>query len=277
MDEVVRKCYNVEFVLLKRVLYTTTIMNIAVVFYGQPRDYRKGYNTIKKFIETQQDCTFNFFYHCWILDENQTYNHSPWRKIVKTELCYTKNTVSDLQELYNPISYEIENQNNVTFEDSLYKNTIAFNNTKGKKLANINNTLFQMYSRNKARNLLDIYLEKMSNKVQYDFVLTLRFDISVMPNVQFHELNRSKVYVSNIHFPRKILPDNCIIAPTYIFLEWFTIYDKLKDIINNTGLLKNVIKLNETIDINPEELLFAKYIFHYRNTDNIVYIQGGTI
>ena len=36
-------------------------MNIAVVLYGQPRDYIKGYNNIMKFIKTQDNCKFDFF------------------------------------------------------------------------------------------------------------------------------------------------------------------------------------------------------------------------
>ena len=250
-------------------------MNIAVVLYGQPRDYIRGYNNIMEFIKIQDDCKFDFFYHSWIINENERYKHSPWRKIDKREVCFNKNINTDLQKLYNPISYEIENQSDVSFDDKLYKNTLAFKNTKGKKLENINNTLFQMYSRNKARNLLETYLNKMSNKVHYDFVMTLRFDLNIMPNLHFNELNKSNVYISNLHSKRKIIPDNCIIAPTDIFLQWFDIYDKLNEIIDNSYLLESLMKLNENLEINPEELILAKYIFHYQNINKILYFQGG--
>jgi hypothetical protein len=253
-------------------------MHIAIVLYGQPRNYLKGYHNITEFIKTQYNCTFDFFYHCWVLNENETYKHSPWRNISSSDLCFNTNTSIELQKLYKPISHEIENQNDVMFEPSIYKDTIAFNNNTDKNLLNnINNTLFQMYSRNKARNILDRYLEKMGETVHYDFVMMLRFDISNMPSIQFNELDKLKVYISNIHCPRKIIADNCIIAPIPIFLQWFNIYDRLKDIINNTQLLEDIIKLNETIYINAEELIFAKYIFQYKNTDNISYFNGGNI
>jgi hypothetical protein len=132
-----------------------------------------------------------------------------------------------------------------------------------------------MYSRNKARNVLQRYLEK--NNVHYDFVLTLRFDLSIMPNIQFNELNKSNVYISNLHCPRKIMPDNCIIAPTDIYLKWFNIYEMLKDIIDNINLFEKIKSLNEDLDINPEELILAKYIYHYQNTDNILYFTGGLV
>jgi len=251
-------------------------MNIAIVLYGQPRDYLKGYNNIIKFINTHKDCKFDFFYHCWILNENEKYKCSPWRNIDEKELIYNKNTISDLKKLYNPVLYENENQNELSFDESLYKNTIAFNNTYGLKLTNINNTLFQMYSRNKARNLLHSYLEKMDNKVHYDFVIFFRFDISnsKMPKVKFSELDKSRVYTSYPIFNRKYIDDNFIIAPTNIFLEWFNIYDRLKDILNNQELLEKVVSLNEKLQINAEELILAKYIFHYQNIENISYFQN---
>jgi hypothetical protein len=252
-------------------------MNIAFVLYGQPRDYIKGYNNIMDFCKKQVDCKFDFFYHCWILNENETYNHSPWRNINKNELSYKKNTVNDLKQMYNPISYKIENQNEITFDESLYKNTLAYNNIEdNKKILNINNTLFQLYSRNKARNLLDIYL-KNNNNVNYDFVITLRFDINVMPLLQFNILDKTKVYVSNTLYPRKIIPDNCIISPTRIFLEWFNIYDMINEILDNKSLFDDLRSLKESLEINPEELILAKYIFQYKNIDNILYFQGGLI
>jgi hypothetical protein len=252
-------------------------MNIAVVLYGQPRNYLQCYNKLMIFLQSQKHCTFDFFYHCWVLNENESYTHATWRNISKKDVLYNTNTIADLQKLYNPISHEYENQNTVKFDSSLYSNTIAYKNTTGKKLSNTQNVLYQMYSRNKARNLLNAYLEKIDNKNYYDFTLFLRFDLNIMPNVQFTTINKNKVYVSNIHVPRKIIPDHCIIAPTHIFLQWFTIYDNLKDIIDNTQLLEDIRKLKEDIDINAEEVIFAKYIYHYKNADNILYFQGGVI
>lgn len=249
-------------------------MKIAVVLYGQPRDYLKGYNKIMDFINSQ-GCEFDFFYHCWSLNENETYKYSPWRNIDNTSLIYTKNIITHLQELYNPISCEIENQATVTFDKSLYVNSIAFNNTMEHSKANVNNTLFQMYSRNKARNILYEYLEK--TKENYDCVLTLRFDISSMPEVNLNSLNKSMVYISNVHYPRKIISDNCIIAPTKVYLDWFTIYDRLQELINNKELMETIRALDEKLIINPEELILSNYIFYYKNLDNISYFNGGTI
>lgn len=176
-------------------------MQIAVVLYGQPRNYLKGYNNIIKFINTQKDCKFNFFFHCWTLNENETYKCKPWRNINNNELVYNKNVISELIELYNPILYEFKNQNNVIIDESLYKDSIVYNDTDINSLSNINNTLFKMYSRNKARNLLNKYLID-NNNINYDFVMHIRFDINDMPKINFNELNKYQVYISNLHLPK---------------------------------------------------------------------------
>jgi hypothetical protein len=63
--------------------------------------------------------------------------------------------------------------------------------------------------------------------------------------------------------------------PKKIFIEWFDIYERLKDILNNKDLISIVHSFNEKLDINPEELMFAKYLLHYKNVDNIQYFNGG--
>ena len=246
-------------------------MKIAIVFYGQPRDYLKGYANIMNFMKNQE-CDFDFFYHCWSLNENQSYEHSPWRNI-QTSI-YKESIMEELKGLYNPISYEIENQSLIKF-DTTYLNTIAYRNTKGLKLKNINNILYQLYSRNKSRNILHAYL--LNHKVHYDFVLFTRFDIGIMPQLKLSELDKTKTYVSDILLPRKIIPDNCILTPTPIFLKWGAIYENLQFLLNNKLLEERVRMLNENLEINAEELIFASYILHYGNTDNILYFKGGNL
>ena len=130
-----------------------------------------------------------------------------------------------------------------------------------------------MYSRNKARNLLDAHIKNTNSC--YDFVIMARFDMLAMPNLKLTEIDKSKTHVSDIHRPRNIIPDCNFIIPTNTFLEWFNIYEKLTDILDNDHLLKLINSLGERIYINPEELISAKYILHHKNLDNIVYVKGG--
>jgi sulfur relay (sulfurtransferase) DsrF/TusC family protein len=73
-----------------------------------------------------------------------------------------------------------------------------------------------------------------------------------------------------MHKPRKIFPDNFIIMPQQICIKWFDIYDKL-ELIMNDEIIKKVKLYNETLIINSEELIFAKYLLEFNNLDNIYY------
>jgi len=250
-------------------------MNVAILLYGQPRDYRKGYNNIMEFIKRNSDCKFDFFYHIWKINEKETYKHSTWRNIDKSTLTYNISMIDELNEMYHPLSYEIENQSNISFNDSFYKNTIAFHNTRGLSVRNIDNVLYNLYSKNKSRNLLEDYLK--NNPTKYDCVICVRFDINSVPELILDEKNKEYVYVSNCHQPRKIFADNFIISPTDIFLKWFNFYEDFNYILNNKSLEGSINQCNENLVINSEELLFSSYIFHYKNTDKILYFQGGSI
>jgi hypothetical protein len=246
-------------------------MNIAIVLYGQPRDFLKGYENINNIIKNNINCKFDFFYHCWTLNENEIYNHSPWRNNDKNTLIYNSDIDIKLKNLYNPIMYEYENQSNIVINKSIYENSIAYNNTSDICKKNVNNILFQLYSRNKARNLLNKYLNEINNLNYYDFVLFVRFDLFFIPIIKFNELNKINIYIAKEHYPRKIIADNCIVMSTKIFLEWFNIYEELNNILNNNDLSIKINNLNEHYAINAEELLFAKYIYHYNNTNNILF------
>ena len=101
-----------------------------------------------------------------------------------------------------------------------------------------------------------------------------RFDtINTMPNINFYEINNSKVYIDVMHKPRKIFPDNFIIMPQEVCIKWFDIYDKINEIIENKELDKLVRSYNETVGINAEELLFSKYLLEFKNLDNILFFR----
>ena len=250
-------------------------MNVAILLYGQPRDYRKGYSTIMEFIKRNSSCKFDFFYHIWKINENETYKHSPLRNLDKSTLTYNNSMIEELNEMYHPLSYEIENQSTISFNNSFYKNTIAFHNTRGLSLTNIDNILYNLYSKNKSRNLLNEHLK--NNPSKYDSVICVRFDINTIPEVILDEKNKDYVHLSNCHLPRKIFADNFVISPTDIFLKWFNFFEYFKFILDNKILESTINQLNEKLLINAEELLFASYIFHYKNTDKILYFQGGRI
>jgi len=126
-----------------------------------------------------------------------------------------------------------------------------------------------MYSRNKVRNLFKTYV---NDGVTYDFVIMSRFDnISIMPKINFKHLNKTVVYIDHMHLPKKMFPDNLIIMQQDTCIKWFDIYDKLDIILNNIELNEKVKSYNESIFINAEQLLFAKYLLEFDNLDDICY------
>lgn len=259
-------------------MVNANIMKIAICLYGQPRDYNAGFANINKFINMQTNVTVDFFYHAWTLHEGDVYCAGPWRNIDKNQLTYKPNVIAELNNLYHPVAHSYENQIN-TFDEKLYINTIAYNNTLDQKCKNnINNVLSQMYSRNKVRNTFNDYIVK--NNVHYDTVMMCRFDYNECINVDLNNIDLSKVIAGYMHLPRAIFPDCCLIMPSNIFLDWFNIFENLHIILNNAELQIIINKYNERHLINPEEIIFANYLFHNKTVDNIVYsyqMHGGAI
>lgn len=248
-------------------------MKVACVLYGQPRDYLQGYKNIMEFCKKQTHCEFDFFYHCWTLAADEKYSVSPWRHIDESLKKCNNNICDDLIKLYNPVCFEYNNQIN-TFDVSSLENTIGFDNTKVRShiFHNVYNTLSNIYSKNKARNLLNRYINETN--IHYDCVIMVRFDIRVMLDISLSEFNPLRTYVADLHYPRKIISDSCIITNTATFLNWFNIYEELQQILNDKNLLKLVESYGETVMVNPEELVFANYL-RYNSLDNIIYIKGG--
>ena len=249
-------------------------MKVAFLLYGQPRDYSIGFAHINNFVKKQKGVHFDFFFHCWTIEKGQTYPHSPWRTINKNSRNYSENVVEHLNQLYNPCAMSHEQQ--ITdFPKSLYDDTIAYKEytvNNPALLKNINNTLSQMYSRNKVRNLL--YNHMKEHNSNYDFVIMTRFDYKYSPNINLNYLDTSTVYAADTLCPRKLIPDTFIISPTNVFLDWFNIYDEIESVINNLDLMNTVLKFGEHISLNPEQLIFAKYILHNKNVDKVRYLSS---
>lgn len=247
-------------------------MKIALVLYGQPREYERGHATISAYLK---DADVDVFYHCWTLKESETFAAAPWRFIDPATLQYTSSSPDRLRELYRPIAYAYELQTDEVLAGAAYTDTLAYANTVGQKRDNCRNVMFQMYSRTKARHLVAAYVA--SSGTRYDAVLTTRFDIGQMPTTPLERLDLTKTYVSDLHRPRHILPDNCILAPLQVYLDWFTVYDDLPVRFNDRALARDVQSLGERFEINPEEVLFMQYIARFGTLRAIRTFSGGTM
>ena len=236
---------------------------IAICLFGQPRDYVIGHKNIKDLIEHQEQYDCDIFFHCWNIENHTVYTSAEWREIPKKSLLIEDMDVVNQQllELYKPVKYKFENSID-KFNENIYNDTIAYKNiTNDKILQNINNILSQMYSRNEVRKLFEQHISETN--IEYDYVIMTRFDVMKKINLKLELLEGNKVYIDNMHYPRKIITDTFIICPQHIFILWFNLFDNLKNILNNEEINKKMKQNNEKLIVNAEELIMANFIYYF--------------
>lgn len=254
-------------------------MKIAVCLYGQPRDYKNGHACIDNLIKKNDENTYDFFFHCWI-DDNIEYDVSPWREIDKNTLIIKNENVvkHDLSQMYEPKSYLYEkpldrNKEELLNEMEYIKKSKAYANSNNRKKDNIYNTFSQIYSRNKVKDLFEEYIT--TTKTHYDYVISTRFDgLDIPKEVKLTNIQQSKIYTSSIHRPRYIIPDNFLIIPPEIYINWFNIYKNIKNIINNEEIELKMNNTKEKLEFNMEELLLSNYLFCGYDVNDIEYVLG---
>lgn len=248
------------------------MVKIAYCLYGQPRNFLEGFKNIIKFVENYD---VDFYYHTWTLSsENETYSHSEYRNLSMEELKYDKDIISKLNSLYNPKAFLYEESKVFNIEnDNNFINSIAYLNTPDFNKTNLrlSSTLSNFYSKQQVRNLLYDTLQK--EQINYDFVITSRFDFLNKINVNLDNIANDKIYVSNIHRPRYIFSDAILILGAENYLKLFHLYENLPNLINNEELNNLIQSYGENIIIVAESLLFANYLYNFKNLNKIEYIN----
>lgn len=224
-------------------------MKIAYCLYGQPRKLYEGYQNISTFTKKYN---VDFYYHTWYDESIEYYDASPWRNISQKELKVKKDTIKHINNLYKPVAY-------------LYDKPISFDISKYNYEKNFENILSQLYSRNKVRNLLK------NSGINYDLVIMSRFDFLRNIGIDLNNIDINKTYVSNLHYPRKILPDNFFVMNYENFIKMFDIYEKLSEIIDNDDVKIKMKEYDEKCILNLEEIILMKYIYEFNNVENVVY------
>jgi len=294
MDDVILEIKYLVFVGIIYIILLNNIYNpdqgemrVAVVIYGQPRDYNRGYHNLQRFFSHHQNSTItvDYFYHGWTIDPEDTYKTSPWRHQHACFLQYNENIPEILENMYHPIVHKCENQSKMDIDENIYKNTIAFNNTGEMKQNTVKNVMFQFYSRNQVRNILEKYIQ--DTNTEYDFVIMTRFDIGCLPPLDMKTLDRNKIHISNTHTPGRTIPDNFIVLPVSIFLEWFDFglgidvnqekitSERLSQLFNNAALFEKMKSWNERFEVSPEDSIFMKYLSHHDTIDKIEYFSAN--
>ena len=98
---------------------------------------------------------------------------------------------------------------------------------------------------------------KTSN-AQYDAVITTRFDGWDFPrDLKIPNIEKNKLYVSSIHQPRYIIPDNFLIMGVDVYTKVCNLYENMKRIINNDDIDIKMKSVNEKMVFNSEDILLA--------------------
>lgn len=225
-------------------------MKIALCLYGQPRNYIKGYETIKTHILDKYDT--DIFFHSWETDTK--YDVSPWRIVDNAKI-----DLDGVIKLYKPKSFLVEKS--MTFYPSL---GVGYNKTPYVK--NSSNILSQYYSRTMVRNIFLSYCQ--NNSVSYDVVIATRFDINICKFPP--ELNPEKILFCISHPTRPLIfNDNIIISNANNFIKLFNIYPNINRYILAGPCQKYAEQYPNSRDktaiffgtvINSEELLSASLI-----------------
>jgi hypothetical protein len=225
-----------------------------------------------EFCTNHPQVKFDFFYHCWTLQENEEFPVSPWRNIETVDKLFKQGTQEELHKLYSPLAYEYETQR--IFEESPYINTIAYTNTGENERSNLSNTISNMYSKTRARDIFNTYIQ--ATGYICDFVLKCRFDACsiTFPRLDLFELDKTKHYVSDFLAPSILFADLPTILPQDVYLRWFTLYNDLYTILDNYPFTEKTLSLGILLIINPEQLLFSTYIYHFNDLSNIRYYKG---
>lgn len=242
-------------------------MKLAICLYGQPRNLKQGFENIKTFLE-KNECKEDFYINTWSKKIfERKYKTSKWRKIEQDQLKINKNIINEIKEIYKPkkISY----QKSIKFKQKNIKSSLIFKNTRKKNKENINNVLSQLYSKQKVMNLLN----SLDDIEKYDFVVGTRFDFLQNINLNINELDKSKIYFSNILHPRKVLLTDFVITSPDIFFKYFNVYQNLENLINNCELKANIERLGEDFEFSAENIHTLNYLYHFKNFDNVVFTE----
>lgn len=137
----------------------------------------------------------------------------------------------------------------------------------------ISHTFSNFYSKQQVRNLLYDTLQK--EKIEYDYVITSRFDFlkEINVNLDLKNIDNEKIYVSDFHKPRDIFPDSILILSVENYLKLFNIYDNLSNIINNNEINTLMNKYNEIFIFVAESLLFGNYLYIFKDLKKLEYIK----
>lgn len=238
-------------------------MKVAYCLYGQPRLAQRGHNNITAFLK-RQNVTVDFYFHVWHDPTKTHFDSSPWRAIPADELEIKKDTIRFLLDAYMPTLCQIECPR--TLDVPAIQESIMFHNSDHITRTNLNNTLSQMYSKQRVRDLV------APRAHEYDLIIASRFDFVKPIELDLKRLNPSKMYVADFRLPQTIFPDNFVVCNPNMFLRVFGAYADLEIMMNDRTLHHKMKSFHgEQAVLITENILFASFLRHFSVQDHVVF------
>lgn len=210
-------------------------MKIALCLSGQPRFVQEVAPYIIQNVCSGYDV--DVFVHIWF-DEDLL--NGPYKIGAKNDEWVNqrldKNSVSNLLEIYKPVSYVIESSKKfidplIHFETSLERYWTW--GEPGSEFRNriINNTLSYFYSLNQVNNLKKVY--EYENGFKYDWVVRCRTDTILHTKINFENYNSNVINFSGMsNQPDGMINDWFNFGGTKVmdaFMSLFSVFDLVLD------------------------------------------------
>lgn len=240
-------------------------MKIAICLSGQTRNYMDGYHIFNDLI-AKNNLDVDYYYHTWVIEDNQKFETSQWRNINEKYILGDSKIIEKLNNLYKPIAHCFDKP--IKFDHNKYKDIIAYKNSDNKYINNINNTLSSFYSLSRVCNLFNNTCQELGKK--YDFVIISRFDITIPLNINLHNLNKTKIYASNICLPKKYIVPTTVIIPQNIYIDVYNLYDNIENILTTDRVYIFMDTQNNSLIFNSEQIITASFVF-WNQFNNIVF------
>lgn len=207
-------------------------MKIALCFFGQPRFYNN--NEIREFLrDIKAEGEVDVYMHLWKPAKDKDFMRSPWSGIdEKLAIIDTENLKEKIEDIYEPVALEIED------ERTLVENPEKYARTPAPTSPEIVHRMY--YSQWKVSELL-----KASGK-EYDLVFKMRTDSAVKGLKPLKELVGDQIWV----------PDNCPVMGW--FNDNFSISSQ-ENFYKMAGTFNNLDRFyHEQADMNGEPMLKAQ-------------------
>lgn len=200
-------------------------MKIALCFYGQARSVKTGYEYFKKNLLDHYDV--DVYLHTW--------NFSGLKELV---------------DLYNPVSYNTEDQFPVN-ADTKYTNTPN---------AQRHPPRFTYYMLHSIKNVKKMMVD---SGVEYDWVIKARTDYALNVQIPFDELDNTKLYIPN-----------CRMVPERDFGNDQFAFGSKETMVKYMSIFENMDKYyNAGAQYIGEDLMKANLHEHNLHGDNLVYVN----